>query len=81
MTWKMMTAIIVLAGPPIILIYDLLAAQFGGKGATLTAEIQRLSRDWPELPALSGALFVWLWLHLFLNGIVARVNEHLPPGP
>lgn len=82
--WRMLgdiTTGVILVAPVLILLYDLLAYAIGGHDATITAVIQRWAIIWPELPAIAGGLFFWLWLHLFLNGIVARVNQHLPPIP
>ena len=75
------TALLVCIVPLLILLYDSVASWVGGYEATITAAIQKMATKYPELPALTGAFMVWLWLHLFLNHIVARVNHHLPPMP
>jgi len=75
------TAFLICAAPALVLAYDLIAYRLGGSEATITHTIQRMSLAFPELPAIAAALFVWLWCHLFLNHIVARVNHHLPPLP
>lgn len=76
---RTITCLIVLTAPALVLVYDLLAEHFGGHDATITATIQKASQRFPEIPAISAAFMVWLWLHLFLNHIIARVNQHVPP--
>lgn len=77
--WKTLTALVVVGVPVCLIAYDWLAGHFGGPEATITRAIQSVTVAFPELPALAAAVFVWLWMHLFMNHIVARVNQHLPP--
>jgi hypothetical protein len=76
-----LTAALVLLAPAAVVAYDMAAARLGGPEATITNVVQAWAVRWPELPALTAAVMVWLWLHLFLAGIILRVNTHLPPAP
>jgi hypothetical protein len=73
-----MSALIVIITPALIVIYDLLAYHLAGMDATITAVIHRWQIKYPELPALVGGLFAWLWLHLFLSGLIRAMGHHAP---
>jgi hypothetical protein len=73
--WQIVSAAVVLLVPVLALVYDLAAGLLGGRQATLSAAVGRMAAAWPELPAVVGGLFVWLWLHLFLSVVLAR-GEH-----
>jgi hypothetical protein len=69
---EFISALLVVFLPGAIIIYDLVAGYFGGEAATLSRAVANLAERWPELPAIAGGLFTWLWLHLFLSGILSR---------
>lgn len=73
------TGMLVLLAPVAILLYDWIAKSIGGSDATITKVIQKWSYAYPELPAVFAGLMVWLWMHLFINGLIARMKDHLPP--
>jgi len=72
--WQTLSGILIILAPALVLIYDVVAGYFGGRQATLSAAVERLALAYPELPALAGGLFCWLWLHLFLSGLIARMR-------
>lgn len=76
--WRTLTAALIVMAPGLIILYDLVAKYFGGSDATITRVIQEWTKSLTELPAIAAALFVWLWLHLFLNSIISRAAHFLP---
>lgn len=76
--WQIISTIIVLVAPPLIILYDVFAYQFGGVQATISAMVQYFTRLWPELPAVAAAFFLWLWLHLFLTPVLENIEKRHP---
>lgn len=77
--WQIITAAVVLIAPGVVVVYDMLAEHYGGPGATITAMVQNWAGRVKELPAITAALFLWLWLHLYMTGLIERVNKRFPP--
>lgn len=74
MSWRHLTAALILVAPALILAYDIAAGIIGGQEATITAAVRTLARQWSELPWIVGGLLVFLWLHLFGAIIVERLK-------
>lgn len=80
--WQLISSIVVVAGPALIIVYDVIAYRFGGYESTITAAVQWYSSKWPALPGVTAGFMVWLWLHLFLQGMMKGVHDrHPPPEP
>jgi hypothetical protein len=70
---------IVLIMPAIVIIYDVFVFEAFGRDATITAAVQKMARNWGELPWVVAGLFVWLWLHLFGTQILGDLVSHAGP--
>lgn len=71
--WQSISALVVLVGPAVVLLYDFAVLRFVGKAATITHVVQQWALEHEEMPAFVAGLFVWLWLHLFLKVILGQV--------
>jgi hypothetical protein len=72
--FQLVSALLVIFLPAAVIAYDLVAYWVAGREATLTAAVDRLATLYPDLPAIAGGLFCYLWLHLFLSGILLRLR-------
>jgi hypothetical protein len=72
---RLASAVIALAGPMFVIVYDVIAYELGGKEATISAVVSHWAEAFHELPYIVAAVFVWLWLHLFFEVIM----RHLMP--
>lgn len=79
--WQLISSVVVLLGPVLVIIYDIIAARFGGRESTISAVIAYWASRFPELPAIAAGVFVWLWLHLFWQGMMDGLNHRHPPEP
>ena len=77
--WQILSAAVVLMAPVTIIVYDMIARYYGGPKSTITAVIQQWTLSWVELPGLFAAFMIWLWIHLFLQSVIDRVNREIPP--
>jgi hypothetical protein len=77
------TTLLILILPAAVIAYDAVALRWGGPQTTITETIQRWTVMIPELPWLSLALGVWLWCHLYLRDLLARLPPPTQPpvGP
>lgn len=71
-TVQRLTAILVIAAPLVVISYDVIVSIVWGRTATITAVVQSWAHEYRDLPYVVAGLFVWLWLHLFFEIVIAH---------
>ena len=71
--FHIVSAAIALGGPLFVILYDIIAREFGGPQATISFVVREWSHSFRELPYVTAGVMVWLWLHLFCEVLIKHI--------